>query len=165
MDFTEEPGRRKVVLSEGETHILTLEVRTGGPVLADHAPVTAYSVQRGRLIETVVPVSGHRQSRRGAGSGHLLLGRHPVADRLRTLEVVAEPLAVTSYLDASFILPVGTPVGPARDYVGHLGRDRGRGRFTLSYPGTGPIDLYRMPGRVDQVPATVGVQQGQRAHA
>ena len=146
MDFSEEPGRRKVVLSEENAHILTVEVRVGGPVMADHAPLMTYSVKDGKLIETRSRFLGHRQTGMGASSGSLALGEHPVSDRLRALDVATEPLAVSSYLDARLILPTGTPVGPAHEYVGYLGQDRERGRLTVSYPGTGPIDLYEVPG-------------------
>lgn len=146
MDFSEEPGRRKVVLSEEDAHIFTVEVHAGGPVMADRAPLTTYSVKDGQLIETRIRFLGHQQIGIGGRSGSLVLGDHPVSDRLRTLGVALEPLVVSSYLDARLILPTGTPVGPAHEYVGHLGQDRERGRLTVSYPGTGPIDLYELPG-------------------
>jgi len=68
-----------------------------------------------------------------------------VADQLRALGVSPEPLIVVSYLDARWILPAGNPIGAARDYTGYPGGDRMRGRFTVEYPGTGPIDQYSAP--------------------
>ena len=145
MDFAEDPGHRSVIVSEEKTHIFTIEVRASGPVLPDRAPMRTYSVQDGQLIETVIRFQGHRQTSLGARAGRLVLGQHPVADRLRALQVAQEPLLVASYLDARLILPAGRPVGPARDYPGHLGIERERGRLTVAYPGTGPIDLYAVP--------------------
>ena len=145
MDFTEEPGHRTVELWEQDAHILTMEVRTHGPLMADHKPTTLYSVHDGQLIETVNRFQGYRQTGLGAGAGTLVLGEHPVADRLRALGVATQPLIVGTYLDARIILPTGTPVGVAREYVGHLGKDRERGRLTVSYPGTSPIDLSAVP--------------------
>ncbi|TQM64672.1 acetoacetate decarboxylase family protein [Humibacillus xanthopallidus] len=164
MDFTEEPGHRKVVLSEEDAHIFTLSVRASGPVLADREPAPMYSVQHGQLIETVIRFQGHRQSGLGAGAGRLVLGEHPVADRLRALGVATEPVMVGSYLDARLILPTGTSVGAARDYVGHLGRDRDRGRLTVAYPGTDPIDLYAVPAGIlpSRVSSTADVVPGAR---
>jgi hypothetical protein len=164
MDFSEEPGHRKVMLSEEDVHIFTLSVRTSGPVLADRAPLPMYSVQHGQLIETVIRFQGHRQAGLGAGAGRLVLGEHPVADRLRALGVATEPVMVASYLDARLILPAGTSVGPARDYVGHVGRDRDRGRLTVAYPGTAPIDLYAVPAgiRASLVSSTADVVRGAR---
>ena len=52
-----------------------------------------------------------------------------------------------SYLDARLILPFGNPIGAAQDYAGYPGGDRARGRFTVEYPGTGPIDQYSVPAR------------------
>ena len=83
--------------------------------------------------------------RRGRTAGALQLGEHPVADQLRALGVSPEPLIVVSYLDARWILPAGNPIGAARDYTGYPGGDRMRGRFTVEYPGTGPIDQYSAP--------------------
>ncbi len=165
MDFTEEPGHRKVVLSEEEAHIFTLDVRTSGPVVADRAPTTTYSVHHGQLIETVVRFEGHRQAGLRGRASTLVLGEHPVADRLRSLDVVTQPLVVASYLDARLILPTGTPVGAARDYVGHLGRDRERGRLTVSYPGTGPIDLYAVPLGLRRVRESAATGAERATHA
>lgn len=145
MDFTEEPGHRKVELWEQDAHILTLEVRTHGTLTPEHKPTTLYSVHDGQLIETVTRFQGYRQTGLGAGAGTLVLGEHPVADRLRALGVATDPLIVGTYLDARIILPAGAPVGVAREHVGHLGKDRERGRLTVSYPGTNPIDLYAIP--------------------
>lgn len=144
MDFTEDPGFRRVVLSEGGSPILTLTVRPRGPVLAERRPLVAYTALHGELLETVVPVLGHMQARLGGG-GELLLGDHEVANRLRRLGIAPAPLAVFSYLDHRSILPAGTPIGPARDYHGYTGADRAFGRFTVSYPDTPPLDQYATP--------------------
>lgn len=150
MDFTEAPGHRAVDLWEQDAHVLTMEVWTGGPVTADRAPLTTYSALRGRLLETVVRFEGHRQAGFGANAGTVVLGQHPVAHRLRALGLVPTPLLAATYLDARLALPVGVPVGPAREYVGHLGRERERGRLTVAYPGTGPIDLYAVPAGLER---------------
>lgn len=146
MDFFEEPGRRAVELREEDAHIATFEVRAGGPVTADHAPLTTYSVLHGRLVETVIRFEGHRQAALGSSAGRITLGRHPVADRLRRIGLSESPLLVASYLDARLALPVGVPVASARGYPGHLGGSRELGRLTVTYPGTGPIDLCPVAG-------------------
>ena len=145
MDFREEPMRRQVKISEDGTEILTLTVRPEGPVVTDHAPVILYSALHGDLLETSVRFLGHRQVALGRHAGQLSLGAHPVADRLRGLSVSAEPLVVYNYLDARMILPFGNPIGTARDYPGYVGRDRLRGRLSVQYPGTGPIDQSTTP--------------------
>ena len=143
MDFTEDPGFRRVVLSEGGSSILTLTVRPRGPVLADRRPLAGYTVLQGELLETVLPVLGRMQAR--PGGGELVLGDHEVAQRLRRLQISPAPLAVLSYLDHRSILPAGRPAGPARDYHGYTGADRAFGRFTVSYPDTPPLDQYAAP--------------------
>ena len=85
MDFTDAPGSRRVVLSEGGSPILTLTVRPRGPVLAERRPIVSYTVLQGELLETVVPVLGHMQAR--LGGGEMLLGDHEVAQRLRRLQI------------------------------------------------------------------------------
>jgi hypothetical protein len=128
---------------EGESPILTLTVRPRGPVLAERRPLVAYTVLQGELLETVIPVCGHMQARLGGGA--LVLGDHEVAHQLRRLQISPAPLAVFSYLDHRSILPVGRPIDPAREYHGYTGADRAFGRFTVSYPGTPPLDQYAAP--------------------
>lgn len=140
MDFTEAPGFRRVALSEGGSPILTLTVRPRGPVLPDRRTLLAHTVLHGELLEIAMPVLGHLQAR--PGGGDLVLGDHEVGRRLRRLQLSAASLAVFSYLDHRSILPAGRPIGPARDYHGYAGADRAFGRFTVSYPGTPPIDQH-----------------------
>ena len=145
MEFHEEPLLRQVRLLEQDSEIFTLAIRPGGRVTADRSPGIIYSSLHGELLETTVRALGHRQVRLGRQAGALQLGEHPVADQLRALGVSPEPLMAASYLDERLILPFGNPIGAARDYTGYLGRDRTRGRFTVEYPGTGPIDQYSVP--------------------
>jgi acetoacetate decarboxylase len=140
MDFAEDPGFRRVRLSEDGSPILTLTVHPRGPVLAGRRPLAACTALHGELLETVIPVLGHMQAR--FGGGELLLGDHEVAQRLRRLQLSCAPLAVFSYLDHRSILPAGRPIGPARDYHGYAGADRAFGRLTVSYPDTPPLDQY-----------------------
>ena len=140
MDFAEDPGFRRVRLSEDGSPILTLTVHPRGPVLTDRRPLAAYTALHGELLETVIPVLGHMQAR--FGGGELLLGDHEVAQRLRRLQLSRAPLAVFSYLDHRSILPAGRPIGPARDYHGYAGADRAFGRLTVSYPDTPPLDQH-----------------------
>ncbi len=142
MDFVEDGLSRRVELAEGGSTIFGLTVRPVGPVLPDRRPLVAYTVLNGDLLETVVPVLGHAQVRVGAGGGALALGSHPVAERLRQLEISAKPVIEFSYLDHRSILPAGTPIGPARGYEGYRGVDRRFGRFTVAYPETAPLDQY-----------------------
>jgi hypothetical protein len=146
MDFTEAPGSRAVRLSEGGREILRLAVSTGGPVVPDRRPLVGYTSHEGRLLETVVPVLGHVQARIGRRAGHLELGDHEVARRLRDLGIAGAPVAVFSYLEHRSILPgARRSVGPARPYAAFPGSDADLGRYTVSYPGTPTLDQYPAP--------------------
>ena len=142
MDFEEQPDLRRVQVSEGGSSILTLTVRPRGPVLVERRPLVAYTTQTDKLLKTVIPVLAHMQIRPGGRAGELLLGEHEVADGLRRLEISPAPLAIISCLDHRSILPAGRPIGPARAYHGYAGADRKFGRYTVSYPHTGPFDQY-----------------------
>nr|WP_281371767.1 acetoacetate decarboxylase family protein [Petropleomorpha daqingensis] len=142
LDFEEEPDRRRVVLSEDGQEILDLILRPSGPALADRHPHVVHTVKDGVLLETTVPMSGYRQIRLGPASGTLRLGEHPVGRQLRGWEISPAPLAVFNYLTHRTILPEGRPIGPGRQYRGYVGSDRPRGRYTVRYPDTPPIDQY-----------------------
>jgi hypothetical protein len=142
MDFTEGTNVRRVDLSEGGASILTLSVRSYGPVLPDRRPLVAYSALHGDLLETVIRVRGHMQATVGSSAGDLRLGEHEVAQQLRALDISPAPVAAFSYLDHRSLLPAARVIGRARDYVGYRGADRDLGRFTVSYPGSAPLDQY-----------------------
>lgn len=144
MDFTEGTDVRRVELSEGGAPILTLSVRPRGPVLPDRRPLVAYTVLHGDLLESVVRVRGHMHAMFGSSAGELRLGGHDVAQQLRALGISPTPVAAFSYLDHRSLLPAGQVIGPARDYVGYRGADRDLGRFTVSYPGSPPLDQYAL---------------------
>ncbi len=155
MDYQEAPDTRQVRLSESGQTIMALTVRPGGPVLTDRRPLTAYTVLDGQLFETVVPALGHVQARIGARSGELQFGEHQIADGLRKLQVSPAPLAVFNYFDHRSILPAGRPVGPARPHGAYQGQDRPFGRFTVTYPGSPPLDQYATNRTATPVPIPV----------
>ncbi|MGY1639924.1 acetoacetate decarboxylase family protein [Geodermatophilus sp. SYSU D00703] len=148
MDFTEEPTTRRLTVAEGGARLLSLTVRAAGPVVPDRRPAVMYSERDGRLVETRVPMAGRLRLGLGPASGGLELGDHPVAGQLRRLDVSPAPLAVFDYLQHRSLLPAGRSTGTAAAYRGHVGEERARGRFTVRYPGTPPLDLYAPPGPV-----------------
>jgi Acetoacetate decarboxylase (ADC) len=158
IDFVEAPARREVTVSEDGLEVLHLAVRPSGPALPDHQPHTVFSAAGGRLLETVVPMSGYRQVRLGGGAGRLELGPHPVGRRLTGLDVSPAPVALFNYLEHRSILPAGVPVGPAGEYRGYAGAERPFGRYTVRYPGTPPLDVYApspLAGLIEPDAATV----------
>lgn len=145
MDFVESVGRRSVTVSEGGEDVLRLEVDPGGPVIADKGAYVAYSVLDGRLIETAIRAQGHGQARLGRRSGRLHLGTHTAAEQLRRLSIRPEAQRVFSHLDLRLALPWGEPIGRARAVPGYRNDVADRGRLTVAFPGTGPIDQYVIP--------------------
>jgi hypothetical protein len=143
MDFVETPRSRSMTLSEDDQEILTVTVHPRGPAMTDRRPAVMFSVLDGCLIQTIVPALGHRQIAISRRSGELRLGDHPVAESIRTLDVNHAALMVAAHLDYRMILQLGDAIGTAREeYAGYLGTDRTRGRLTVAYPTTGPIDQY-----------------------
>ncbi|MGY1592841.1 acetoacetate decarboxylase family protein [Geodermatophilus sp. SYSU D00708] len=145
MDFTEHRTTRGVAVADGGAALLSLTVRAAGPVLPDRRPAVVYSERDGQLVETRVPMAGRLRLGIGPASGELQLGEHPVAGQLRRLDVSPAPLAVFDYLEHRSLLPAGRAVGPVAAYQGHRGEQRTRGRLTVGYPGTPPLDLYAPP--------------------
>lgn len=142
MDFDENPTYQQVRLGEDGTEILTMTVRPRGRTTLDRRPMVLYCALRGELLEITVPSLGHARVVPGGLGGELTLGRHPVAEQLRGLDISRTPVLTTSYLDLRMILPAGRPVGSAADYQGHAGARREHGRYTVRYPGTEPVDQY-----------------------
>jgi hypothetical protein len=145
MDFVEQPGARQVTVAEDDEVVLRLTVRPSGVALPDHHPHVCYTARDGRLVETVVPMSGYRQIRLGRGAGRLVLGTHPVAQRLARLDISAEPLAVFNYLTHRTILPAGRDIAASGSYQGYPGGERPLGRYTVRYPGASALDVYARP--------------------
>ena len=148
MDFIEEPGHRRVTVSEAGRDILRLDVLPRGPVVADHRDLLAYSVRGTELMETTIRSQGHGQPGLGRRSGLLRLGDHPVAEELGRLGIDPEPQRTMSHVDLRLILPWSHPVGSARPYPGYLGAVRSRARLTVAYPGTGPLEQLTLPAQL-----------------
>ncbi|TQM61874.1 acetoacetate decarboxylase family protein [Humibacillus xanthopallidus] len=145
MDFVDEPARRSVTVSESGREILTVRVMPSGRVTTNRAPVIMYSVLDGQLLESTVRFFGHRQTMMGSASGHLAFGDHPVGDELRGLRIDTSPIMAASYLDARMLFGAGIPVGTGHPYRGYVGQEPERGRYTVAYPDTPPLNQYTVP--------------------
>jgi len=146
MDFTETPHTRSVRVSDSDQHILTLTVHPSGPVRLDNSPIAGHVSVDGELRECSWPSIAHQQVRFGSGGGALELGTHPVAQEIGGLGIALRPLAVASRLRNWTILPpLGPSIGPARDVPVVPGREDDLARYTVTYPGAEPMDLYAMP--------------------
>jgi hypothetical protein len=151
MDFTESPSARSVRVADRDQHILTLTVYPSGPALTDSSPIVSFSSVGGELREVVAPCLMTQQYRLGGGGGQLELGAHPVADQIRDLGVAPRPLLLLNNLRSWMVLPPpGKRIGDAREVPCFAGRDDDVARLTVTYPGTGPLDLYAAPPAIRQ---------------
>lgn len=134
MDFEKTPAFQRVRLSEGGRHILTLTVRSSGPVIRDLRPLVTFSVRDGALIRTTIPIYAVYQLGLRPGSGALILGDHPVADQLRSLDLSPVAVATRNYLVRYAILPAGEAIdSAARPHAPYPGEDRPVARLTVRY--------------------------------
>lgn len=140
MEFAESADERRVTVAEGGEKILELSVASRGGLKLERTTMALYSVLDGQLIRTPLPTLAYTRRRMGGAS--LVLGTHAVADDLRRLDVSSKAIAVEVLPLARLLLPIGEAVANARAMDGYAGTDRERGRYVVSYPGLGAIDLY-----------------------
>ncbi len=141
MDFDDDTLVQRVRVAEEDAHILTLTVRPGGRPLILRQTVAQYSVLDGHLIRMDMP--SHAYMQRRFGGADIEIGTdHPVAADLRRLGLSQRALISWNIPALRVIAMAGVPVGDATPYNGYAGMDRDFGRFTVRYPGTGPIDQY-----------------------
>ena len=141
-DFFEDASTREVRLGDGDRHIFTMRIRASGRFRLTTQPSVLYSVLDDKLIEIRMPTIVESRTAMGADHGRLELGTdgHPVTETLRRLEVAHEPIAVVDAPVIRTMFVSGVVAGEAHRVVDYEGADRSVGRFTVRYPGTGPID-------------------------
>lgn len=142
MEFEDSVKMIRTQLSEGGQRILTHTVWPAGRPSVNGSPMTLYSVLDGGLLEQPVPRFGLQRRRLGRRHGLLELGDHEVADELRALDIDPQPFMTAHFSAARLSMPGPHPIGSARPYLGYMGDERELGRYMVTYPGTGPIDLY-----------------------
>lgn len=114
IEVTEEPRGVSATMVQDDQHVLTLEVKPGGPLPVPNRPPPTYSVLDGTLVRTDWDITGPRPRARPGGS-RIELGTHAIADQLRTLGLPKRPLATQTIetMRATFAAP--EPVtAPAR---------------------------------------------------
>lgn len=144
MHFTEGEKTREVRVAEGGRDVLTFSVRTGGMTISDRLSRSALGTLHGQLVETTNRVRGHMQVRLGRHGGRLMFGDHETGQRLASLQISPTPVTTLSYLDHSMMIPgAPQPKGTCADYIGYEGSDRTHGRYTVTYPAIGTLDLHQ----------------------
>jgi len=142
MNFNEGTRTRRVQVAEDGEQILDLQVRPGGPAAGVDQSGLAYTSMNAQLIALPTRMIGHWQVRLGRDIGRLHLGGHLVGERLRALDVSPHAIAVVSFLShRTSITRLGSPVGVATNYRRYPGHKRPLGRYTVTYPGIGTVDL------------------------
>lgn len=154
LDFDDDTGVQRVRVAEGDSHILTLTVRPGGRPSVLRQRLVQFDVLDGQLVRSQMASHGYMQRR--FGGAEIELGAdHPVAADLRRLGLSRRALISIYAPSVRVVAQSPVSVGEARPYDGYVGGDRRYGRFTVRYPGTGPIDQYAgIPGA--QTTATGG---------
>ena len=99
--------------------LLTLTVRPRGRPRQVRMLSRFYSVHRGELLRTSSPAWSFGQFRWGSGGAAVELGEHPVADRLRRLDVSPKPINAVNLLRYRAMMPLpghglGGPLGNGR---------------------------------------------------
>jgi hypothetical protein len=128
-------------VSENDQDIVTVLVRPGGGFRRIHDVQTVFGVVD-RTLMAVEIESDFVAMRRRDGATLELGTHHPVAGALCRLDVSPRAFMTIVYHDGRLTLPAPVAIGTARPYPCHPGLDAPFGRYTVSYPGTPPIDQY-----------------------
>jgi hypothetical protein len=106
IEFRDEGGQRECTLVVDGVHVLTLSVKRGGRGRMPDAPQDALAVRDGVLWRTPSIMGGDGVGFR-LGGASVVLGRHPIADELRSLGLPKRALVSTSieHMHASFEAP------------------------------------------------------------
>ncbi|GGK77596.1 acetoacetate decarboxylase family protein [Ornithinimicrobium pekingense] len=141
------PHRRHVAVTEAGHGILELRAHVHGHARPEHSPVVLCSALDGQLVQMPGRFFGHRQLMLGGDDGAFLLpGLHPVAEHLRALRADSAALVTVNHVGARMVLDGPRSVGEASVYAGHLpDPEQSRGRWTVAYPDTPPLDQYAAP--------------------
>jgi Acetoacetate decarboxylase (ADC) len=124
MQFTNTPEYQQCRLSEGQNHILTLQVARRGITIGDNKPLTTYSVKDNSLIKTVIPQKGTARFSLMSGGSFLELGNHEVSESLRTLDLSPKPFMSKYYVERAGILPAGEIIErDVKSFEGYIGTD------------------------------------------
>jgi hypothetical protein len=106
IEFRDEGAQRECTLVVDGAHVLTLSVKRGGRGRMPDQPQDALAVRDGVLWRTPSIMGGDGVGMR-LGGATVVLGRHPIADELRSLGLPKRALMSTSieHMHASFEAP------------------------------------------------------------
>jgi hypothetical protein len=141
LDLSGEPWRFRV--SENDQTILALTLRPGGRLGVDRMTQVTYGASGDRLAAARMDTVFVRR-RRLQGGAELEIGSgHPVAERLRDLDVSPTAISSWTHLDGRGVIHAPIALGmPASPVPSHPGRDASLGQYRVRLPGAGWVDWY-----------------------
>lgn len=141
LDLSGDPWR--ITVSEDDRTILALALRPGGRLGVERMTQATYGVSGDRLAVARMDSVFVRRRRLQGGAALEIGSGHPVAERLRELDLSPTAISSWTYLDGRAVLhaPVTLAV-PASPIPCHPGRDVSLGRYRVRYPGTDWMDWY-----------------------
>ncbi len=95
--FEETTDIRRCILRGDGKHILTFEVKKGGPAKPNRWNFDTFTVKGDEIFRIVTNSKGLAWTSRKGDSARLTLGDHPVAEELRSLEIGERPLKTIYY--------------------------------------------------------------------
>lgn len=90
IDISVAGGWAACAVTQDDAHVLTLEVREGGPLRMHDPNLPNYTLRDGVLRRSAWEQDAPVRAR--LGGGRLILGSHPIAYELRSLELPRRPL-------------------------------------------------------------------------
>jgi len=134
MQFDITPEHFAVSMSEGEEHILDMQVIRRGISVKDKKPIVSFSVKNNNLIKTVIPQKGIQRVSLVTKGSFIKFGDHPMAKSIIELDISETPFLQAFYPERSAILPSGTVVEKnVRAFEGWKPKIVQKGKHTYSY--------------------------------
>jgi hypothetical protein len=133
----------RITVSEDGPTILALTLRPGGRLGVERMTQVTYGVSGDRLAAARMDtVFVHRRRLQGGAALEIGSG-HPVAERLRELDLSPNAIGSWTNLDGRAVLHAPVTLAlPASPMPRHPGRDAPLGQYRVRYPGTGWMDWY-----------------------
>jgi len=133
----------RIEVSEGDRSIAALTLRPGGQLGVDRMTQLVYGVSGDRLALARMDTRFVRQRRLRGGATLEIGSEHPVAARLRELELSEVGMGLWTYLDGRAVLHGPITLGvPASPIPGPAARGVRLGAYQVRYPGTDWMDWY-----------------------
>lgn len=141
LDFSDEAWRIRV--SEDGASILALALEPGGQLGTDRMTQWTYGVAGDRLAAAQIDTVLVRRRRLQGGAALEIGSGHPVAERLRELDLSPAAVSSWTYVDGRAVLHAPIMLAaPASPLPCPPGRSVRLGQYRVRYPGADWMDLY-----------------------